>query len=229
MREAVTRQLARAKLTTWMVVAFVVVACASVLFVKLASAAPHGDTLGFDRSVLLFLDGHSARLLDTIIPILTDVGGVVCVGALTAILTALFVYKREYWRATLIAVGVAGAGLLNIILKTAFVRERPDRWVQLVHETGYSFPSGHAMMSSAFALAIAIALWRSRWRWWGVVFAITFVLFVGFSRLYLGVHYPTDILAGWLVSVVWVTTVAFVLHLDRFQRVFRAKDLSENT
>jgi len=81
-----------------------------------------------------------------------------------------------------------------------------------VHEAGYSFPSGHAMASAALGLALAVALWNSRWRWWGLVFAVVYIAFVGYSRLYLGVHYPTDILAGWLVSGVWVLAIALLIR-----------------
>lgn len=225
MREAVSRRLARFHLATWIVAAFAAVALLSVVFIKLASEMREGETLGFDRSILMFFNHHSSPILDKTIPVLTDIGSVFGVVALLMVFGAAFVYKREYMRATLLFVGVGGAGLLNIILKSSFMRERPDLWVQLVHETGYSFPSGHAMMSSAFAVALVIALWHSRWRWWAVVFAGLFVLFVGASRLYLGVHYPTDILAGWLVSTAWVVTAASLLRLRRSRQAFHSDQL----
>ena len=107
---------------------------------------------------------------------------------------------------------MAGATVMNQVLKYIFERARPQLWEQLVHETSYSFPSGHAMVSAALGLAVVAALWNSRWRWWAVGVATVYILFVGFSRLYLGVHYPTDVLGGWLVSAAWVTAVALVLR-----------------
>ena len=87
--------------------------------------------------------------------------------------------------------------------------------------TGYSFPSGHAMSSAGLGLSLVVALWSSRWRWWAVGFATLYILFVGFSRLYLGVHYPTDVAAGWLVSAVWVLAVSLLVRSSIGHRVFK--------
>ena len=214
--------------TTSVIVAFIIVAFAAMGFVKLAGEVREQETLTFDRDVLMFFKDHSTPLLDRVMPIATDVGGVIGVGSLTLIFAVLFAYKREYARMWLILVGVLGAVALNIILKSIFMRNRPDLWAQLVHESGYSFPSGHTMSSAGFALALMVALWHSRWRWWGVGFGVVYMLFVGFSRMYLGVHYPTDVMAGWLVSAAWVLTVALLAYStfgrQLFARLWPKKD-----
>ena len=198
-----------------------VVAFLAMAFVRLAGEVREQETLPFDSSVLMYLNTHSTHFLDGVLPIATDIGGAIGVGALTLLFGGIFIYRREYTRVAILMIAVIGVAALNLILKAVFMRPRPDLWLQLVHETGYSFPSGHAMMSAGFGIALAIILWRSRWRWWGIGFATSYILFVGFSRLYLGVHYPTDIIAGWFVSTAWVLVTVLVVQSRIGQHVFR--------
>ncbi len=200
------------ELTASVVGAFVAAAISSMLFVKLAWDVREYDTLAFDEQVLLAINGMSDGFLDAFVPVATDIGGVVGVTLLTLIAVGAFVYKKEYIRAIFVALGVGGVVALNLILKAIFERARPNLWEQLVVEPSYSFPSGHAMASAALGLVIVVALWDSRWRWWACGAAAVYILFVGFSRLYLGVHYPTDVIAGWLVSGAWVMAVALLLR-----------------
>lgn len=200
------------RLTSFFVMAFSAFVILVTLFVKFAQEVREQETLAFDAQVLLAINGWSDRLLDIVMPTMTEIGGAIGVTALTAVAVGLFVYKNEYRRALLVLVGVVGAVILNLILKSIFQRQRPELWELLVNQQGFSFPSGHAMASAAFGIAIAMALWKSRWRWWAFVAATGYILFVGFSRLYLGVHYPTDVLAGWCVSGAWLVIVMLVLR-----------------
>ncbi len=195
-----------------LLVAYIIFSVCSLGFIRLAWEVREQETLKIDEQILLFINGWSNTFLDAFLPVATDIGGVIGAVILTTVVTALFFYKNEYRRALLVVVSVAGATLLNVAIKAMFERQRPDLWAQLVHEGGYSFPSGHAMASAALGLAIAVALWNSRWRLWGMGFATVYILFVGFSRLYLGVHYPSDIIAGWLVSGAWVLAVALMIR-----------------
>jgi membrane-associated phospholipid phosphatase len=194
------------------VTAFVLFAMFTMAFVKVAWEVREQETQGFDDAVLNGIHGMSNGFLDSFIPVATDIGGVIGVSLLTLAVLALFVYKREYRRALVVFVGVAGSAIINLVLKSVFERARPDLWQQLIHESSYSFPSGHSMASAALGLAVVVALWNSRWRWWALSAGAAYILFVGFSRLYLGVHYPTDVIAGWLVSGAWIMAVALLFR-----------------
>lgn len=198
--------------TTSVIAIFVVFALCVMGFVKVAWEVREQETNAVDDAMLTTIHGMETPFLDNFIPVATNFGGVFVIVALTVILLALFVYKKEYQRAILLGLSMAGAAALNVVLKSVFERARPDLWDKLVHESSYSFPSGHSMLTAALGLALIVALWNSRWRWWAVGFSALYVLFIGFTRLYLGVHYPTDVLAGWLVSGAWVMAVTLLIR-----------------
>ena len=207
--------------TAGVIALFTGLALCTLAFVGLSDEVREMETLPFDIAVLNSVHGLSNHFLDAFMPVATDIGGVVGVVAITLIMTALFVYKNERRRALMVSITVAGAAGINLILKSVFERARPDLWETLVREPGFSFPSGHAMASAALGAAIVVALWDSRWRWWAFTAATFYIVFVGFSRLYLGVHYPTDILAGWLVSGGWVMAVTLMFRSRLGNRVLR--------
>ncbi len=114
---------------------------------------------------------------------------------------------RKYREAVFAAIALGGSALLNIGAKLAFARGRPSLWESIAPETTYSFPSGHAMGSMTLACVLFLLAWHTRWRWPVAALMGSFVVLVGWSRVYLGVHYPSDILAGWAVASAWVAAV----------------------
>jgi membrane-associated phospholipid phosphatase len=119
------------------------------------------------------------------------------------------------WRrgALLVVVTMAGAGLLDTLLKLAFARPRPTAFFNYSLPLSHSFPSGHAFFAGSFFGGLALLLSarvRSRIVRWAVwVVAVLLTLLIGGSRVYLGVHYPSDVLAGYAAAIVWVAAVAF--------------------
>jgi len=212
LKQSIGKHDRKIRLTSHFVMAFALFVVFSTLFIKLAKDVRELETASFDKAVLTAINGWSTSLLDTVIPVVTNFGGAFIVIALTFVLAGLFVYKREYYRAMVVLVGVGGASVLNLILKAIFERPRPTLWERIVVEHGFSFPSGHAMASAALGVALAVALWNSRWRWWAFTTAAAYIVIIGFTRLYLGVHYPTDIVAGWFVSIAWVMAVALLFN-----------------
>lgn len=176
-------------------------------FVQLAGEVRNGETLTFDRGLLRAINTTSSPLLDSFFVGVTNLGGVLGVVTLTLIGLTLLLVTRRYWSAVILTASVAGSAAVNVVLKLVFERARPDLWEQLITETSYSFPSGHAMATSALAFAVIAIAWKTRYRMVATIGALGFMAVISYSRLYLGVHYPTDILAGWLVSATWVYVV----------------------
>jgi membrane-associated phospholipid phosphatase len=191
---------------------FVVFLMLSIGFVAIADEVTEGETLAFDQAVLEAIYARSSEFWNQFFLVVTELGGVAGVIVLTAGLLAALLYKKNYRYVVLVVAGVGGAALLNVLLKLIFERARPDLWEQLIVETSFSFPSGHAMASAALALCFVAVFWRSKYRLAAMSGATLYVLLIGFSRLYLGVHYPTDIIGGWLISSIWVLLVISVMY-----------------
>ena len=210
------------QLTALMLVVYGIFVATSVAFVKIADEVHEQETLPLDTMVLRGIHSLSTPFLDTVVPAVTDIGGPLGTVLITCGIAGVFLWKRQRRRALLIFLSVAGAAGLNMVLKAIFERPRPDLWDRLVVEHSYSFPSGHAMASAALGLALIAALWTSRYRWAAVVIGGLYMTIISATRLYLGVHYPSDVLAGWLVSAAWVAIVAASLY-TRLGRSVAAK------
>jgi len=197
---------------------FVIFMSLVIGFVNIADEVFEGETIVLDVTLLKGINNYSSSFLDTFFVLVTQLGGVLAVTTITAGLLALLILRRKYKKAVIVGATVAGAAVLNFVLKLIFERTRPDLWQQLVTETSYSFPSGHAMISAALALSVIVICWKTRYRWLAFIAGSLFIAVIGFSRLYLGVHYPTDILAGWIVSAAWLSIVVIIVHAKQLQK-----------
>jgi undecaprenyl-diphosphatase len=115
-------------------------------------------------------------------------------------------------------VAAVGSLVLTTALKSLFQRARPELFDSGYTASFYSFPSVHATIAVGFYGTLTLlAAWRLRgfWRWAAVALGIALILLIGFSRLYLGVHYPIDIVAGFLAALLWVSTVGISFFLWR--------------
>lgn len=133
-----------------------------------------------------------------------SIGGPVIMAALSLLITLAFLIFRQRRSALFFLLSLGGAVLLNVLMKIVVQRQRPDLWISLAPESDFSFPSGHAMGSVALAAALTVLAWQTRWRWPVLIVTSMFALLVCWSRSYLGVHYPSDILAGMVASLAWV-------------------------
>jgi undecaprenyl-diphosphatase len=183
-----------------------------ILFASIADEVHENDTLVVDTAILQYIHTFSSPTLDSVVKFLTNLGGVMGVGGITLAALGLFVWKKKYRAAVQLSIGIGGAVLLNIITKSLFMRGRPELWERIVTETSYSFPSGHSMASVALAASFVLIFWHTRYRWWVVGAAAVYTVMIGFTRMYLGVHYPSDVVAGWCLGVAWVVAVALVLR-----------------
>ncbi|WP_188456311.1 phosphatase PAP2 family protein [Virgibacillus oceani] len=133
---------------------------------------------------------------------------------LTGLLVMYFVFQRYYWVAGLVAFNIISVRLINRILKSVFEVARPNL-EHLVHAGYYSFPSGHAMNSTAFygLLAFLICSYivkTKKQRFWTWLLVSALIVLIGFSRVYLGVHFPMDVLGGFAAGGAWLLISIFI-------------------
>ena len=182
------------------------------IFGSLAEDVVEREPFFFDVPLLQFLHGHSTPILDQVMLFFSLIGfrfGLVPVDIAGLI---YLIYRRRRGDALFWALGVGGAALLNLAAKPTFGRIRPDLWLSLAPESSFSFPSGHAMGTMALVATLVVLTWNSRWRCPVFVLGGLFVLLVGVSRVYLGVHYPSDIMAGWTASLAWVLGLSLIFY-----------------
>lgn len=177
------------------------------VFTVLADGVSAPQPLPFDEPILQWARAWHGDTLDVLALVLSALGyqwGVVPVDI--ALVAALAWYRRM--REGLFAgVALAGSAVLNLAAKQLFARDRPSLWESIAPETTYSFPSGHAMGALSLAWVLALLAWHTRWRWVAIVAMGAFSVGVAGSRVYLGVHFPSDILAGWAAATWWVVSV----------------------
>jgi len=182
-------------------------------FVEIADEVLEGDTLSFDERVVHWMrrpeDPSRLRGPQWLHPLGRDITalGSYFVLTLVAVSIASFLFlQRRHRSALLVLTASVGGALLSSILKIAFGRPRPDL-PPIVHVTSASFPSGHAMISAVVYLTlgalVAGMVEKRRVKIHCLLTAMLLTFLVGVSRVYLGVHYPTDVLAGWLAGLVW--------------------------
>ena len=171
-----------------------------------------------DKDILLAIHAHASPLLDAIAPAVTALAEPTFIAAFAVGIGLAYAYARKWDWAVLWLCGVVGAGGVAYIIKHLTARPRPELWDRLVVETGYSLPSGHATASMAVAACLVVLLWHTKWRAMALVLGGIYVVLIGLTRLYLGVHYPTDILAGWLLAAGWIAVVAVLIR--RYLRAY---------
>ena len=172
-------------------------------FAALVGEVHEKKVFPFDAPILTMLHAVATPTLDHFFVLMTRLGYSWGVVPLDVILLLLFVLLRRFRDDLFFGLAVIGSGVLNIVAKNHFARMRPDLWLSITPETTYSFPSGHAMGSATLGVAVILLCWPTRWRWPVTIVSLIFVLLVGVSRVYLGVHYPSDILAGWTAAIAW--------------------------
>jgi undecaprenyl-diphosphatase len=180
-------------------------------FAELADEIHEQETIPFDVPILQFAHSLAREGFDSFFVVISQLGYLYGVVPFDIGFTLVLIHLRRFREATYAAIALGGSALLNIAAKQGFARDRPSLWESIAPEHNYSFPSGHAMGSATLACVLTLLAWRTSWRWPVAATTAAFVVLVGLSRIYLGVHYPSDILAGWAVATAWAVTVYLLL------------------
>jgi undecaprenyl-diphosphatase len=184
-----------------------------LLFAKLMGMV-QGETRAFDRAILLAFrnstdlsDPIGPHWLEIILRDVTSLGGATVLTLMTIAVTGFLLIDAKRGAAILVLGSVIGGVVLSSILKLGIDRPRPDLVAHLVEVHTASFPSGHAMLSAVVYLTLGGLLSRverpRRIKIYVLSIAVILTLLIGVSRVYLGVHWPTDVLAGWCAGATW--------------------------
>ena len=165
----------------------------------------------YDQLVVLWFYSLASPVLDDVASFVTAFGNVWAVAAMATVLFAYLWWRGYHRLGVLVFAGVYGAIIISGLLKELFQRSRPELWDRFTIEHSYSLPSTHAMGTMAFVACVLVIAWPTKWRWYALSAGLTYLLVIGASRVYLGVHYPTDILAGWLFGALWVGVVYYAV------------------
>ena len=182
-------------------------------FAALVGEIHEKEVFPFDAPILNLLHAAATPALNRFFVVTSRLGYLWGVVPLDVCIVIGLAIRRRFRDGLFFGIAVMGSAVLNIVAKNHFARLRPDLWLSITPETTYSFPSGHAMGSTTLGVAVIILCWPTRWRWPMLAAGVLFALLVGTSRVYLGVHYPSDILAGWTAAIAW--TVGMFLLVDR--------------
>jgi len=182
------------------------------LFTAVAEDVYEKEVFSWDSSVLRLAAEQRSGPLNASFAVVTQLGSTPVMTAAAGLLMLYLALRRRPRDTLFVGVAVGGAALLNVVVKDLFRRPRPDLFHPLAHAGGFAFPSGHTMSSMALAIAVIALTWHTRRRWPALAAAIVFALLVGVSRVYLGVHYPSDVVAGWALSLALVLVAYAVLY-----------------
>jgi undecaprenyl-diphosphatase len=212
----------------FLVLGFLVALGAVLFFAWIAEEMLEGDTARFDSAVTAAVHTHASAPLTSVMKALTMLGSSVVMTPLAILTLAVCYIRREFHALKTLAATFIGALVLEFLLKRAFHRPRPVPFFDLPTPASFSFPSGHALFSFCFFAGVA-ALLSPRLERLGArivlwVVAAVLIIGIGVSRIYLGVHYTSDVLAGYAAGAVWVGTVKFVndLHHKNVEREWKA-------
>lgn len=194
-----------------------------VFFGWLTDEVLEGETRHFDEFTRAAVHQLASPAMTTAMRGISFLGSTLFLMLATAGIVTWFALRKWGREAKLFAITMAGAALLNVILKLTFKRSRPEPFFDLFPPESYSFPSGHSLTSCVFFGALAAILTarfkRRRVRTVVWIAATLMFLLIGFSRIYLGVHHTTDVIAGFAAALIWIIVVRFVeLHLRRRRR-----------
>jgi undecaprenyl-diphosphatase len=197
-----------------MLVALAIIVIAGWLVVELADEVLEGTTQQYDEWILRQLrtpgdmaDPIGPEWFEDMWRDITALGGFTILTLVTIACAGYLLMRRRYRMLALLAATTVGGLVVSLLLKNLFARPRPEFGSADTYVLTASFPSGHSMLSAVVYLTLGVLLARTserfRYKIYFISVALVISMLVGLSRVYLGVHYPTDVLAGWSLGLIW--------------------------
>lgn len=206
----------------YLAIAFLLSVGCLLLFTKLAEDLLYNELNRFDLMVINYLNTYHTTELTNFMKLITNLGSFIVIFPITLFFVYyLYKVKRHFWDTYALIISLGGGIILNEVLKWSFHRSRPNI-ARLVEAGGYSFPSGHSMMSFIFYGFISYLIWINlrgyfmRFLSIGVFLILT--ILIGISRIYLGVHYPSDVIAGFAAGGFWLLGCIIALQFMRYYK-----------
>lgn len=204
----------RRNVDLFMLVALAVIVIAGWLVTELADEVLEGTTQQYDEWVLRQLrtpgdmtDPIGPKWFEDMWRDITALGSFTVLALVTIACAGYLLMRRRYRMLALLAAATVGGLAVSLLLKNLFARPRPEFASAATHVITASFPSGHSMLSAVVYLTLGVLLARTseryRYKLYFISTALIVSMLVGVSRVYLGVHYPTDVLAGWSLGLIW--------------------------
>lgn len=219
------------------VTALFIIALGVITFVEVADGATGVDGHAFDQAVLSWMqpapgEPRGPWWLKEAAADLTSLGGISVLGLFAVIAIVFLLIQGKRLSAFLLVMGLAGGVVLSEGLKALFARERPPAAFQAVETLNASFPSGHALLAAVFYLSLGVMLTRAFPRAHLKAFvlgaALLIALLIGVTRVYLGAHWASDVLAGWCAGAAWAMVLWLVAYAIGRRQAVRAAGLHDD-
>ena len=218
--------------------ALAIITLGTMTFVELADDMTETDGQAFDQMVLHWMQPVAGQprgpwWLHEAAADITSLGGIAVLTLFAVVALGMLLILRKWLSALLLLIGLAGGVALSEGLKALFQRERPPAAFQAVETLNASFPSGHALLSTVFYLTVAVMMTRAfprrRLKAYVLGVGMAFALMVGLTRVYLGAHWASDVMAGWCVGAAWAMALWLVSYAVERRQTRRHARLVDET
>ena len=200
-----------------------IVSCLLIIYIvaQISDEVLDKEAFAFDKVILLWIHSFANPTLDRVMHTITRLNDPDIVSVIAGVALILLIWKKCYPEAKIFIVDCAGGVILSYGLKSVFGKTRPDLWESAIEEVSFSYPSGHALGSTVLYgfLAYLFATRFPQFAWLIYLIAVSLIGAIGSSRLYLGVHWPTDIIGGYGIGFLWLTFCITMLKLQKLKQL----------
>ena len=199
------------------------ISCLIIIYVvaEISDEVLDKEAFAFDKTILLWIHQFANPTLDRIMVLITHFNDPTTVTLIAIFILAILIWRHYYSEAKIFAIDCLGGVVLSYGLKSVFGKLRPDLWQSPIEDLSYSYPSGHALGSTVLYgfIAYLIATRYPQFSWLIYTGTVCLIVAIGLSRLYLGVHWPTDIIGGYGIGFLWLTFCITMLKLQKMKQL----------